>query len=299
MRARSGMSFIEDEDFNAATGRIASARIGSRVNGATLGSRPLGSPPVLAGPLARNFQPTSGSFGSKREINSTSKLKGNKFANYPRTIATPAWCLNWGTAALLPFDKESSMRTILQPPPSDRHSTDPVGECTILCGVGGQFVKNSCDRLCSLRFHGHAWTFGLGISPCVGLQFPSNDFSQRGAAPVILAQQLMCTRQRLDATIQSSHEIRLRTAGFLRLSDNSADRGKHVLYAMVEFGVERALMLLCAFALRDIDADAHDSLGLAITAVGNSTAPLNPSYLAVCANNTVFYIVLLLSAGKY
>src|SRR5262249_57229550 len=55
-------------------------------------------------------------------------------------------------ASLLPFDEESIMRSILSPPPSNRHSTAPVGQCAILCSVGGQFVKCGCHRLSSLRF---------------------------------------------------------------------------------------------------------------------------------------------------
>jgi len=55
-------------------------------------------------------------------------------------------------AGLLPFDEESIMRSILSPPPSNRHSTAPVGQCAILCSVGGQFVKCGCHRLSSLRF---------------------------------------------------------------------------------------------------------------------------------------------------
>jgi hypothetical protein len=50
-----------------------------------------GFSPVFSGPLAGNFQPAAGSFGNKEEFNGTAKLKGNKFANYARPIAGPAW----------------------------------------------------------------------------------------------------------------------------------------------------------------------------------------------------------------
>ena len=50
-----------------------------------------------------------------------------------------------------------------------------------------------------------------------------------------------------------SDEVHGRTTSFVRLADNSADRCKHVLNTVVEFGIQRALVLLCSFALCDVD----------------------------------------------
>src|SRR5215472_10628061 len=67
--------------------------------------------------------------------------------------------------------------------------------------------------------------------------------------------------------------------GLPRLSDNSANRREHVLNTVVEFGIQRALMLLCAFALCDVNVDAYHSLRTPIFTVRNRTASLDPSDL--------------------
>ena len=57
--------------------------------------------------------------------------------------------------------------------------------------------------------------------------------------------------------VYPSSKVYWRAASFLRLGDNSADRCKHVLNTVVEFGIQRALVLLRAFALCDVDVDAY------------------------------------------
>src|SRR6516164_10807760 len=80
---------------------------------------------------------------------------------------------------------------------------------------------------------------------------------------------------------------------FLRLSDDSAHRGKHVLNTVVEFSVQRMLVMLCTFALCDINVDAYHPLRTTIFSEGNSTASLNPSNFASRENNAILSIVLL------
>ena len=59
------------------------------------------------------------------------------------------------------------------------------------------------------------------------------------------------------------------------------DRREYVLNAMVELGEQRALLFLCSFALTDVDADADYPQRTTFSSVGNETACLNPSDLAV------------------
>jgi ATP-dependent DNA ligase len=68
-----------------------------------------------------------------------------------------------------------------------------------------------------------------------------HDFTERFPSLAQLLQELPARSAvvdgEVDAAVQSSNEVRSRITGFLRLSDDSAHRGKHVLNTVVEFGV--------------------------------------------------------------
>src|SRR5688572_14843868 len=82
-----------------------------------------------ADPTGGNFQPTPDAIGSKGEVGGTAELVGDKIANYASSIAALAWSRNGRPMALLPFDGQRTMRSILQPPPAQLHSAGPIGEC--------------------------------------------------------------------------------------------------------------------------------------------------------------------------
>jgi hypothetical protein len=61
---------------------------------------------------------------------------------------------------------------------------------------------------------------------------------------------------------------------------------------MVELGEQRALLFLCSFALTDVDADADYPQRTTFSSVGNETARLDPSELAVRTNDTILNVIL-------
>src|SRR5215471_2776890 len=103
-------------------------------------------------PHAGDFYPAFGSFRGKSEFDCAAKLKWNEFANYIRPIARLACTSNRRTVNFLPFDDQPIRRSVLQPPPSDRHATRPARESTVLCRIGRQLVNNHGNSLSSLRF---------------------------------------------------------------------------------------------------------------------------------------------------
>src|SRR6185503_3569999 len=87
-------------------------------------------------------------------------------------------------------------------------------------------------------------------------QLAPDNFFERYAAPMAVAQKFMSSRQRLDAIVEPNHKGRQRVIGFRRLGDDCADRREHVLDSVVEFST-RALMLLCSLAFGGINVDTH------------------------------------------
>ena len=81
--------------------------------------------------------------------------------------------------------------------------------------------------------------------------------------------------------VYSGYGVYWRTTSFLPLVDNSADRGKPILYAVFELGVQGALVLLRSLAAGDIDVDGYHPLRMPIFTLRNRTASLDPSNLAV------------------
>src|SRR5262249_49524563 len=67
---------------------------------------------------------------------------------------------------------------------------------------------------------------------------------------------------------------------------------------MVQLGNQYALAFLCTFALSHIYADPHHPRGAPVTIVRKGTAPLDPTHLAIRANNAVFNVGLVLPIGK-
>src|SRR6476660_5925098 len=100
----------------------------------------------------------------------------------------------------------------------------------------------------------------------------------------------MRSPQGIQALVQRRHELCVRTTGFLRLRDDSANSRKHVLDAMTELSTERALMFFRAFALRDVDVHADQPAWASIIVVGNQTARIDPTHFTATANDTVFYV---------
>src|SRR5262245_47324101 len=103
----------------------------------------------------------------------------------------------------------------------------------------------------------------------------------------------MGSRQRLYAIVEPGHERRQRAIRFRCLDDDSADRCKHVLDAVVELSKQRTLMLLRSFAVGDIDVNANDALRTAIAVVRHEVARLDPSNLAARTNNSILCTILL------
>src|SRR5215831_10144316 len=61
---------------------------------------------------------------------------------------------------------------------------------------------------------------------------------------------------------------------------NGTNRRQHILDAVVELGMQCALVVLCSSSVSDIDVDAHYPLWAPVAAVRDETARLDPSNLA-------------------
>src|SRR5262249_13501438 len=69
---------------------------------------------------------------------------------------------------------------------------------------------------------------------------------------------------------------------------NGTNRRQHILDAVVELGMQCALVVLCSSSVSDIDVDAHYPLWAPVAAVRDETARLDPSNLAAGADETAF-----------
>ena len=60
---------------------------------------------------------------------------------------------------------------------------------------------------------------------------------------------------------------------------------------MIELGNQIALLFLHPFAVGYVNADADDSMRASFTAIGNETAGLDPTHLAISTNDTILYAI--------
>ena len=109
--------------------------------------------------------------------------------------------------------------------------------------------------------------------------------------PTAMAQQLMGACQRLDAVIDRSHDIRGGRVGTLCLGDDGTDRREHILYAMVELGIQKFLGLLGSLALRNVDVDADRPLRFSLAIIGNETPRFDLSNLTAGENDTILDVI--------
>src|SRR5215467_5183986 len=116
-------------------------------------------------------------------------------------------------------------------------------------------MQDHCHGLSSFRLQGYTWTVDASFVRGIWRKLTSNKFRQRYAAPLALAQQFMCSRQRPYAMAKSSNEVRMRSTNFLCLLNDRSNRREHVLYAVVEFSIQQASMFLSSSPRSDIACD--------------------------------------------
>src|SRR5262249_14426814 len=73
-----------------------------------------------------------------------------------------------------------------------------------------------------------------------------------------------------------------------------ADSRKYILDAMIELGIQYALLFLCTLARSGINVDAYCAPGVAVAVVRNENARLDPANLAPRSNNAIFPTIFLL-----
>src|SRR5262249_23862945 len=166
-------------------------------------------------------------------------------------------------------------------PKPDRHAATLGAELAVLCGIGGKLMENNCYHLTRLRLQDDFGTVDLSVSARrIGRQLLSDKLCHRDALPSPGTQQLVCPCHRLNAAFERRREIGHRAARIQRVRNYSADGCERIFDAMVEFGVQRALMLFCTFAFSHVDVDASHSLRASIFTIRNRTASLDPSDLS-------------------
>src|SRR5215831_19495680 len=97
--------------------------------------------------------------------------------------------------------------SIRQPVPPDRGPATVVGQCPIFRGVSCKLVQHHRRGLSGFRLKGYVWTADFRIACAIGCKLAPDDFQKRYAVPTAMAQQLVGSRQRLDAVIDRSHEV--------------------------------------------------------------------------------------------
>src|SRR5262245_52990840 len=107
----------------------------------------------------------------------------------------------------------------------------------------------------------------------------------------------MCCCHRTKATLECGYEIRHGPITNPSMGNDGTDCRKRILHTMVELGNQGMLALFCAFAFGDIDDDADYPSWIAIAAVRNEAARLDPSNLAG-AQDAVFHAVLTPSLAE-
>src|SRR5262245_60378519 len=119
--------------------------------------------------------------------------------------------------------------------PPDRHAPILSGERAVLSGMCGNRMTDQCHILARLGPQYAIRGVDLSVPVLdVWCQLALNYLRDRNPPPPTRTQQFVCPSHRLNAPVECGGEIRHSAAPIQRLRHNSADRGQHILDAMVK-----------------------------------------------------------------